>query len=86
MILTALFVAMLSRVGLLGFLEATSLPSNNMLYLLPAVPVSLFFVATGLSPGGAAMNKSFAHRTASEPAGVAPNPRPLILADSIVRT
>lgn len=54
-ILTALLVAVLSRVGLLGFLEATSIPSNNMLYLLPAVPFYLLFVATSLGLGGAAL-------------------------------
>jgi hypothetical protein len=54
-ILTALLAAVLSRVGLLGFLEATSLPTNNMLYLLPVVPLYVLFVAMSLGLGGAAI-------------------------------
>lgn len=37
----ALVVAIAMRVALLGFLEATSIPSNNLLYLLPVTPVAL---------------------------------------------
>ena len=40
-IASALVAAVGARVLLLGFLEATSIPSNNMLYLLPAVPMTL---------------------------------------------
>lgn len=40
-IASALAVAVATRVVLLGFLEATSIPSNNMLYLFPAVPMAL---------------------------------------------
>ena len=32
------------RVLLLGFLEATSIPSNNMLYLSPALPLALALI------------------------------------------
>lgn len=38
---SAVAVGIITRVGLLGFLEATSIPSNNMLYLFPLVPFSL---------------------------------------------
>lgn len=38
---TALAAAVTTRVILLGFLEATSIPSNNMLYLFPLAPLSL---------------------------------------------
>ena len=38
---SALVAAVAARVVLLGFLEATSIPSNNMLYLLPVVPMAL---------------------------------------------
>jgi len=38
---TALAAAVTARVLLLGFLDATSIPSNNMLYLFPLVPLSL---------------------------------------------
>lgn len=55
LILTALLVAIFSRVGLLGFLEATSIPSNNMLYLLPVVPIYLLFVVVGIGAGLAAI-------------------------------
>jgi hypothetical protein len=34
----SLFAAIVMRVGLLSFLEATSMPSNNILYLSPVVP------------------------------------------------
>lgn len=40
----ALVAATASRVGLLAFLEATSIPSNNILYLAPVVPMSLALV------------------------------------------
>jgi hypothetical protein len=51
LMLTALLVAVFSRVGLLGFLEATSLPSNNMLYLLPVVPIYFLFVVVSIGAG-----------------------------------
>ncbi|ULR88093.1 hypothetical protein [Comamonas sp. B21-038] len=38
---SAVAVGIVTRVVLLGFLEATSIPSNNMLYLFPLVPFSL---------------------------------------------
>lgn len=38
---TALVAAVATRVMLLAFLEATSIPSNNMLYLLPVMPMVL---------------------------------------------
>lgn len=47
-LLTALLAAISSRVGLLGFLEATSIPSNNLLYLSPAIPFYLLFIAASL--------------------------------------
>jgi len=40
----ALMAAIVTRVGLLGFLDATSIPSNNMLYLSPVVPMALSLV------------------------------------------
>lgn len=43
-VLTAAAVAVLSRIAMLGFLEATSMPSNNLLYLSPAIPFYLLFV------------------------------------------
>jgi hypothetical protein len=55
LILTALLVAVFSRVGLLGFLEATSIPSNNMLYLLPVVPIYFLFVLMSIGTGLAAI-------------------------------
>jgi hypothetical protein len=48
-VLTGLLVAVVSRVGLLGFLEATSIPSNNLLYLLPVVPIYLLFVVSSIA-------------------------------------
>ncbi|HET7728838.1 MAG TPA: hypothetical protein VFK48_02285 [Usitatibacter sp.] len=42
-VVAALAAAVASRVLLLGFLEATSIPSNNMLYLSPAAPLALLF-------------------------------------------
>lgn len=38
---TSLVAALSARIALLGFLEATSIPSNYILYLFPAVPLSL---------------------------------------------
>lgn len=38
---SAVAAGIVARVVLLGFLEATSIPSNNMLYLFPLVPFSL---------------------------------------------
>ncbi|WP_423934637.1 hypothetical protein [Comamonas sp. 23] len=38
---SAIAGGIITRVVLLGFLEATSIPSNNMLYLFPLVPFSL---------------------------------------------
>lgn len=43
-ICTALITAMITRVLLLGFLEATSIPSNNILYLFPVVPFTLALI------------------------------------------
>ena len=40
-VVTALWVVPVTRVGLLGFLEVTSIPCINMLYFMPALPVSL---------------------------------------------
>ena len=39
----SLAAALATRIALLGFLEATSIPSNYILYLYPAVPLSLAF-------------------------------------------
>ena len=39
-----LAAALGTRVVLLGFLEATSIPSNNMLYLSPVAPIALALV------------------------------------------
>lgn len=43
-LLSALMIAVATRIGLLGFLEATSIPSNNLLYLSPALPFFLIFI------------------------------------------
>jgi len=43
-LVAALMAAIVTRVGLLGFLDATSIPSNNMLYLSPVVPMALSLV------------------------------------------
>ena len=41
---SALVAATGARVILLGFLEATSIPSNNMLYLVPVAPMALALI------------------------------------------
>lgn len=41
---SAIAGGIITRVLLLGFLEATSIPSNNMLYLSPLVPLSLAMI------------------------------------------
>lgn len=43
MLAASLAAALATRIALLGFLEATSIPSNYILYLYPAVPLSLAF-------------------------------------------
>jgi hypothetical protein len=43
---TALAGAVASRVFLLGFLDATSIPSNSLLYLSPVVPMALLLLPT----------------------------------------
>ena len=48
LLLTALLVAISSRIALLGFLEATSIPSNNLLYLSPVIPFYLLFIVASL--------------------------------------
>ena len=40
----ALVLAMGMRVALLGFLAATSIPRNDLLYLTPAAPMALAFM------------------------------------------
>lgn len=40
-VIAALMLAIAMRVVLLGFLEATSIPSDNMLYLAPVTPMAL---------------------------------------------
>lgn len=40
-LVAALMASVVTRVMLLGFLDATSIPSNNMLYLSPVVPMAL---------------------------------------------
>jgi hypothetical protein len=47
-IASALVAAVASRVVMLGFVEATWLPSNNILYLSPMVPLALALVPTVL--------------------------------------
>jgi hypothetical protein len=42
-LVAALMLAVVARVLLLGFLEATSIPSDNMLYLAPVTPMALAF-------------------------------------------
>lgn len=48
---TALAAAIVTRVVLLAFLEATSIPSNNMLYLFPLAPISLAMIPVALWGG-----------------------------------
>lgn len=67
LILTALLAAIFSRVGLLGFLEATSLPSNNMLYLLPVVPIYFLFVIVSIVTGLAVIRHIIGGRSALAP-------------------
>lgn len=43
-VVAALLAALGARVALLGFLEATSIPSDNDLYLMPASPMALALV------------------------------------------
>jgi len=47
-IASSLMAAVGARVLLLGFLDATSIPSNNALYLFPVVPMTLALVPTVL--------------------------------------
>jgi hypothetical protein len=47
-IASALIAAVASRVVMLGFVEATWLPSNNILYLSPVVPLALALMPTVL--------------------------------------
>ena len=47
-IVFSLVAAVGTRVLLLGFLDATSIPSNNMLYLSPAIPMALAIIPTVL--------------------------------------
>jgi hypothetical protein len=47
-IASALVAAVGTRIILLGFLEATSIPSNNMLYLSPVAPMALALIPTVL--------------------------------------
>ena len=42
-------ITVLSRIALLAYLEATSMPSINSLYLSPAYPLMLLFVATAIA-------------------------------------
>lgn len=51
-LVTVLAVALLTRVALLGFLEATSIPSNYILYLYPVVPLALAMPVVTLWGGG----------------------------------
>lgn len=64
LVLTALLVAVLSRAGLLGLLEATSIPSDNMLYLLPVVPCYLLFVVISICQGAEALRNIVLYRRA----------------------
>lgn len=51
---TALMAAVMTRMVLLGFLEISSIPSNNLLYLSPAIPMAL---ALPVIMGWAALRK-----------------------------
>jgi hypothetical protein len=48
-------VAVAARIALLAYLEVTSIPSVNLLYLSPAAPFFLCFVVLGLYCGVAAI-------------------------------
>jgi hypothetical protein len=51
---------------MLGFFEATSFPSNNLLYLLPVVPLYLLSIVAGTGLGVVALvNIMRGERTAS---------------------
>jgi hypothetical protein len=60
--LSALLVAVCSRVGLLGFLEVTSIPSNNLLYLLPVVPIYILFVTVSIGVATLTIYTTFRNR------------------------
>ena len=47
----ASLMAVVSRVGLLSYLEVTSIPSHNLLYLSPAMPFLIIFIVTALFLG-----------------------------------
>lgn len=47
-LLAALWVAVAMRVGLLGFLAATSIPANHLLYLTPVFPMALVLIPFSL--------------------------------------
>ena len=47
-LVAALWAAVATRVGLLGFLAATSIPANDALYLSPVVPLSLALAPVAL--------------------------------------
>ncbi|MBX9832461.1 MAG: hypothetical protein K2X78_05390, partial [Burkholderiaceae bacterium] len=61
----ALTAAVAVRVLLLGFLEATSIPSNNMLYLSPALPLALVLVPLALALTLRATSKHSGHNAAA---------------------
>ena len=48
----ASLAAVVSRVGLLSYLQVTSIPSRNLLYLSPAMPFLITFIVTALFLGG----------------------------------
>lgn len=52
-LLAALLVACASRLALLAILEATSIPSDNLLYLSPMLPFYLLFIVCALHAGAA---------------------------------
>jgi len=49
--IAACVIAVASRIGLLAYIHATSLPALNLLYLSPASPFLLIFVVLGLYVG-----------------------------------
>jgi len=57
--------AVAARVGLLAYVDATSIPAVNMVYLSPAVPFLLMLVALGIYLGLATL------RTGARPAEAA---------------
>ena len=58
----ASLTAVLSRITLLSYLEVTSIPSLNLLYLSPAMPLFIVFIVTAFFLGGQATVRTVRER------------------------